>query len=770
MKKRAYLLILIVIISCLFFILEPSMWDELTKERYSPILKDAPLPEIIVSRVDGEDYSLPNWVESEEFSGYVCGACDNAVSGNMWIGWGDLEPQKGVYDWVILENRLTSLAAQGKTGSLHLLSITVGGSNNGITVSNQVPEWVYEEYGLDPENLPIVGDLFDIIVIPQWREEIRNDFNNLVIALGEEYNNDPRLESVYVHGISNSRGEELWMMQPYLDDIESDWGLTPEVMYDWLSSRIDAYAEAFEGNEYRLAWVGERPAWFQERPDFEQVSRDLIDYAWSKGLGNRHGGVETYTWRLDMDSFANEVVDGYVIVDEGSHIFDGRYFGDENEAYGSTWEWYFGSYHSDPYRYKMAIMRALQSRVRWLWSYPPAEEINPPLSKYARLSFGKTVDNSPDAWARLFEAVINPQYYGGTNIKNFERWLMQRDVEGGMTVPALYYYKGFDSGAGSFYDYTARRTDLISGNNTIYFDLDDNFVVRRECEIKVEILDQEATTWNLIYSYGAEEVSSEDITTDGSGGVETYTLDINGCEFNNGLDFDMDFKLVVTGSKDLVVNLVRVVRDSICGDSTCDAEESCSSCALDCGVCNTNGGNGGNGGNDDDIDDEVITYCGDGFCDSNESCEDCVSDCGICLFEEGWELSGSEIDISGNAVEVVTSGGDYNLIINDISETLSIYDVNAESVTLSVNGVEYIIESGVSKEINVGGYGVFVSYLETNDGIVKLSFKNQWVRSTGSFNVYSIVYLIIYALIIFVIFFFMIRRERKKSKKSSLIG
>jgi len=50
----------------------------------------------------------------------------------------------------------------------------------------------------------------------------------------------------------------------------------------------------------------------------------------------------------------------------------------------------------------------------------------------------------------------------------------------------------------------------------------------------------------------------------------------------------------------------------ICGDGICDEEESCSSCAGDCGSC----------GDD--------TYCGDGICNGNEACGTCEKDCGEC--------------------------------------------------------------------------------------------------------------------------------------------
>jgi len=46
-----------------------------------------------------------------------------------------------------------------------------------------------------------------------------------------------------------------------------------------------------------------------------------------------------------------------------------------------------------------------------------------------------------------------------------------------------------------------------------------------------------------------------------------------------------------------------------CGNHACESSESCSSCPQDCGVCET---------------------CGDGFCKGSETCLSCAPDCGKC--------------------------------------------------------------------------------------------------------------------------------------------
>ena len=58
------------------------------------------------------------------------------------------------------------------------------------------------------------------------------------------------------------------------------------------------------------------------------------------------------------------------------------------------------------------------------------------------------------------------------------------------------------------------------------------------------------------------------------------------------------------------VLIVKTLGSASCGDGTCGADESCSTCATDCGTC--------------------PTTCGDGTCSADETCSSCATDCGAC--------------------------------------------------------------------------------------------------------------------------------------------
>ena len=54
--------------------------------------------------------------------------------------------------------------------------------------------------------------------------------------------------------------------------------------------------------------------------------------------------------------------------------------------------------------------------------------------------------------------------------------------------------------------------------------------------------------------------------------------------------------------------------EPFCGDGICDPDETCASCAQDCGTCPP-----------------PPPTCGDGTCNGDETCESCPTDCGACV-------------------------------------------------------------------------------------------------------------------------------------------
>lgn len=80
---------------------------------------------------------------------------------------------------------------------------------------------------------------------------------------------------------------------------------------------------------------------------------------------------------------------------------------------------------------------------------------------------------------------------------------------------------------------------------------------------------------------------------------------------------------------------------AVCGDSSCNGDETCDTCPADCGVCPVCGDGTCNGDEECDVcvdDCGVCPFCGDGNCDLDvdEDCNSCEADCGACDFCPGY--------------------------------------------------------------------------------------------------------------------------------------
>ena len=130
----------------------------------------------------------------------------------------------------------------------------------------------------------------------------------------------------------------------------------------------------------------------------------------------------------------------------------GALMGEENEEYSEAWssDWRgaqgscgskgsgrydasqeplgecarFGPLASFTYRYFMSSMRLLQMRASYLLL--GSAVVHPDISTYVGNEIGHTPSTGSDAFTLLCETTV--KMMGGGEVKNFERWLFQRDV------------------------------------------------------------------------------------------------------------------------------------------------------------------------------------------------------------------------------------------------------------------------------------------------------------------------------------------------------
>jgi secreted trypsin-like serine protease len=89
-------------------------------------------------------------------------------------------------------------------------------------------------------------------------------------------------------------------------------------------------------------------------------------------------------------------------------------------------------------------------------------------------------------------------------------------------------------------------------------------------------------------------------------------------------------------------DFIGAIVDPFCGDGSCNADETCDSCEVDCGACPSECGDGTCDADETCENCEAdcgacpATFCGDGTCDPDEDCNSCEADCGACPICVEW--------------------------------------------------------------------------------------------------------------------------------------
>ena len=135
------------------------------------------------------------------------------------------------------------------------------------------------------------------------------------------------------------------------------------------------------------------------------------------------------------------------------------------------------------------------------------------------------------------------------------------------------------------------------------------------------------TASNTITDNIGLRITSDPIDVEPGSGV-IIDVDSDG----NGLN-DMKVKAQTIESDEIsvvgvmLVEEVPIVPDGpVCGDLTCNGEETCSTCAGDCGACVV----------------PPVEVCGNAVCGVGETCSTCAADCGVCAI--------LPVEVCGNAV------------------------------------------------------------------------------------------------------------------------
>ncbi|MBW2527162.1 MAG: hypothetical protein JRI23_23470 [Deltaproteobacteria bacterium] len=501
-----------------------------------------PAPPTISGTVDGDDWSLPATAAQAPYSGRYwahLGYDSPAAEGmtephfavNIHFTWREVNPSEGVFDWSSIDAVVEQVEAAPT------------GMGFGLW------PWYY-----DAEDLPLwLTSGYDIQFlgtggVAPWAGDFMTKIAPMIQALGARYGSHPRL--VY----AEMRCPYDWEFGEY-----SHRGAMDEILavgapfLQWFNGFTDLWAGAFAGAEHKLV-SQVASTW---HPDTEAI----IAHSYSRGTGQRDG-MPSQALIIGSVYSHHEDADGYITLDSDHPPLAGRaFYGSEDTEFNPETD-DFGDPAHTWYRFHHATFWSLMTRRNWLAIPRRLFDVEPygAFIDWVWLELGHDAATAPDAWSWTNEI---EHTYPPRTTKNYERWLMQRDVApDGLTVAAEPgpdpddLYGHWEHSA----EYAARRTDASSGSSFVYYRLAPEFLSGgpQRAEIKVSYLD--GPTWHLEYLGYDGPMAAPDVTPDGSGAWKTVTYLIDDLMLD-GRAFDgMDFRLANGGPGELTVKLVRAVR------------------------------------------------------------------------------------------------------------------------------------------------------------------------------------------------------------------
>lgn len=526
----------------------------------------------ISSSINGFDWSLPDSIQP--LWGYGLGTTGSLSQYSphklVTLDWQTLNPQKGVYNW----NPVTSELNKAKNGNYGVVfrlksnSLKVGG--NWPDPDGFIPQWAVNEQ--NPRTFVISPHTY----AAPW--DMQAPYKTFITAFGQQkFHENKHFFGMYIHGISNSSGEEWSIGSANIAPMEAV-GMTPEVLEDTFEERISAWANAFGSYKYKLMWVGGAGIFskYGSRPCLPwhptliaaicTIGDRIADHARQTGIGIRGGFLENHFYHIEPMYATYLDEKNYLGLDENFGWFDNRMLGDEVEEYAR--DGYTGDARA--YMLRVAYLRALQMRVNFLWMDSSDGAAAPAEAKYYNRVAGRTIENTPDAFSLLQEGGLktrNNCYI----VKNFERWLFQRDAPGFETSRTRFYQRqessadcdsgdsaisGFPSNHGSF---TSRKTSTKMG-----FFVDPRFVTQPNVEIKITHFQAASPArWRIDYCTPSGAVASTPSVTEvTNGGLKTTTFSLPDFASKKCLGNQFDFA-VVAENGEVIVEMARIVKDGV---------------------------------------------------------------------------------------------------------------------------------------------------------------------------------------------------------------
>ena len=238
MKKKIKKRNLIIFIIFLFFIIVLSIMLTI-KKKVDPLegIKITQYESTSVIETYDTEEVLVNPVKGLVLRDYFDGTYDDITAINYCrIEWSTIEPEKGKYNWSVIDEKIASCAERGKKFAFGVINANYSSSKVYVT-----PKWVFDEgaqYYTCTNNQGITQ------VIPVWTDTIfLEEVKNFINELSKRYDGNPNIAYIDIRSYGN------WGEQHLIDIGGED--LTPEQLQELY---INPYEEAFQQTRLEMVW------------------------------------------------------------------------------------------------------------------------------------------------------------------------------------------------------------------------------------------------------------------------------------------------------------------------------------------------------------------------------------------------------------------------------------------------------------------------------------------------------------------------------------
>jgi hypothetical protein len=516
-----------------------------------------------------DDWSLPSWVTTSPNSGLYGGF--NLPAGVTKVDmktftWKDLNPSENVYNWAPLDS-----AVAGPPFLLRLY--------NSDTL--HVPGWLTTKY---PDLTPLqwrwgglpyndnLGHSSSGLFYPMWHRGFEAEFHKLLMAFkARNYAANPKFVGWYIPG---GWPWNEWTLKWTPEMTRA--GISPSTFLAWFNRLKDDYIAASNGNPGKLVYTGtDGPEWVEYTGDstsyntwvsainLSNGSNAMSTAMTQAGTGTRYGATEWFNYVTHAPNWGmtRTLINGanYMVTNDAHPFLTSvRFFGTENECFATCGVSPAGA--DNYYHVKMATLKALQLRMNWV--FISNWNLGPTIFPYMIRTLGKRVSDSPDAWVALREAEDRENGTTGPVVRNWERWLVQRETSpDGFSVKTAAITSP-DARIGTSYE--ARRTNHAGGSDYLYFGVNDGFITGGPIDVQVNVtyLDNNAVKWRIDYDQagGDAYAPSDPVQNINDGLWKTAKILISGAGFSNRQNGGSDFRIFNGGINDLTVRFVRVIK------------------------------------------------------------------------------------------------------------------------------------------------------------------------------------------------------------------